>query len=403
MAARSILRGLCVLRATRMTPFRWLAAANFAFGLAFGIYGTIFFNFIGQDLGISPDELGLLESIREVPGLLTAGIAALVMTVAEPAVGAVALVLLGVGYVNYFYVDGIPSLILFSLVTSVGFHMWMPISHTLALRLSRVSEQGSRLGQLRAVAAVANLAGIGLVALVAGASGLRPLFIVAGVVAIAGALLVFRVREVPRTRRPPRILFRRAYLLYYALTFLDGARRHIFMTFALFLLVRDHGSPVQTIAILSLVNGVISIAAVYHFGRLIDRFGERPILMVAYGALALIFVGYAVIPFVAALFVLYVLDNLFFSADTGVTTYLGKISVDPSDIRPSLVTGMTVNHIAAVIIPVTGGILWEAYGHWVPFIGGAILAVASLALSSRIRVEAGEAARATVTEAKASP
>ena len=159
----------------------------------------------------------------------------------------------------------------------------------------------------------------------------------------------------------------------------------------------------QTIAILSLVNGVVSIAAVYQFGRLIDRFGERLILMVAYGALALVFVGYAVIPFVAVLFVLYVLDNLFFSADVGVTTYLGKIAIDPSDIRPSLVTGMTVNHIAAVIIPITGGILWEAYGHWVPFVGGAILAVASLALSSRIRVHVGKAAPSPVAEAKAAP
>lgn len=380
-----------MLRAPRMAPFGWLAAANFAFGLAMGIYQTIFFNFIGQDLGISPNELGLLETVREIPGLLTAGIAALVMTVAEPLVGAVALLMLGVGFVNYFHIGGIPSLILFSLVASVGFHMWMPISSTLALRLSRVTEQGSRLGRLRAVSAVANLSGIGFVALVAGASGLRPLFVVAGVLAIAGALLVLRVRGVPRTKRPPRILVRRAYWLYYALTFLDGARRHIFMTFALFLLVRDYGSSVQTIAILSFINGVVSIAAVYQFGRLIDRFGERRILMVAYGALALIFVGYAAIPVLAVLFVLYVLDNLFFSADTGVTTYLGKIVVDPADIRPSLVTGMTVNHIAAVIIPITGGILWEAYGHWVPFVAGAILALASLALSSRIRVRVGEA------------
>ena len=386
-----------------MTPFGWLAAANFAFGLAFGIYGTIFFPFITEDLGISPSQLGLLESVREIPGLLTVGMAALVMTVVEPVVGAVALLLLGVGYLNYFHVDGIPSLIVFSLVTSVGFHMWMPISSTLALRLSRVSEQGSRLGQLRAVAAVANLAGIGFVALVAGVGGLRPLFVVAGVIVIAGALLVLRVRGVPHTRRPPRILIRRAYWLYYVLSFLDGGRRHIFMTFALYLLVRDHGSSVQTVAILGLVNGVISIAAVYQLGRLIDRFGERPILMVAYGALALIFVGYAIIPFVAALFVLYVLDNLFFSADMGVTTYLGKISVDPSELRPSLVTGMTVNHIAAVIIPITGGILWEAYGHWVPFIGGAILAVASLALSSRIRVQTDVSSRSAVAEAKASP
>ncbi len=364
----------------------WLAAANFAYGLAFGVYGIIFFNFIVEDLGIGPDQVGLLESVREIPGLLTIAIAALVMTVAEPIVGAMALLLLGAGYINYFHLDGIPSLIVFSLIASVGFHIWMTASNSLALKLTHVSEQGSRLGQLRSVMAVAQLAGIGIVALVGPATGLRPLFIVAGAFAVAGAFFVLRIRGVPQVRRPQRILLRRTYWLYYALTALDGARRHIFMTFALFLLVRDHGSPVQTIAILGLVNGVLNIGAAYLFGRLIDRFGERLILAVSFAALAAIFVGYAVVPVVAMLFVLYVLDNVFFSAETGVTTYLRKIVIDPSDIRPSLTAGMTINHIAAVIIPITGGLLWEAYGHWVPFIGGAVLALGSLALSLRIRL-----------------
>ncbi len=391
-----------MLRPTRVTPFMWLAAANFAYGLAFGIYATIFFNFIGQDLGIGPEQLGLLESVREIPGLLTVGIAALVMTIAEPIVGAMALLLLGAGYINYFHVDGIPSLIVFSLIASVGFHIWMTVSSSLALKLAHVSEQGRRLGQLRSIMSVAHLAGVGIVALVAAATELRPLFILAGSFAVAGAMLVIRVRGVPRVRQPPRILLRRAYWLYYALTALDGARRHIFMTFALFLLVREHGSPVQTIAILGLVNGVLNVGAAYAFGRLIDRFGERLILAVSFAALAVIFVGYAVIPVVGALFVLYVLDNVFFSAETGVTTYLRKIVVDPSDIRPSLTAGMTINHIAAVIIPITGGLLWEAYGHWVPFIGGAVLALGSLALSLQIRLPAGDVEMPAVVKADVS-
>jgi MFS family permease len=368
----------------------WLAAANFSFGLSFGIYLTIFFNFVGQDLGLGPNQLGLLESIREIPGLLTVVIGAVVMTIAEPIVGTVALLLLGAGFINYFFVDGIPNLIVFSLIASVGFHIWMTVSNTLALKLSHVSEQGRRLGQLRSIMSIAHLAGIGIVALIVTATGLRPMFIVAGCLAIIGAFFVFRVRGVPRVRQPPRILLRRAYWLYYALTALDGARRHIFMTFALFLLVRDYASPVQTIAILGLINGALNVAAAYSFGRLIDRFGERLILAVSFAALSLIFVGYAVIPVIGVLFALYVLDNVFFSAETGVTTYLRKIVIDPSDVRPSLTAGMTINHIAAVIIPITGGFLWEAYGHWVPFIGGAILALASLVLSLQIRLPASE-------------
>ena len=151
------------------------------------------------------------------------------------------------------------------------------------------------------------------------------------------------------------MLLRRRYWLYYALTFLDGGRRHIFMTFAIFLLVDSHGVSIRTITILALINSVVSIGGAYVFGRLIDRVGERPILVVAFGALAFIFLGYAVIPWLGVLFVLYILDHLFFSAEVGITTYLRRILVKPDDLRPSLVAGQTMNHVAAVALPVTGG------------------------------------------------
>ena len=370
----------------RITPFGWLVAASFAFGLGFGVYLTLFANFVAQDLQIRPDQLGLLESIREIPGLLTIVLAAIVMTVAEPRVGAVALLLLGVGWMNYFHLSSMEALIGFSLLASVGFHMWMPVASTLALRLSHPSVQGRRLGQIRSVQAVAQLVGIGLVGLLAGVTGLRPLFILSGAIIIAGGLILTRIRKLRGPAVQPRILLRRRYGLYYALAFLDGARRHVFMTFAIFLLVREYGTPVQTVALLGLVNGAVTMAAAYGFGRLIDRVGERRVLMIGFGALALIFLGYAMIPIVGVLFALYILDNLFFSAEVGITTYLRKILVMPSDLRPSLVAGQTFNHVAAVIVPVTGGVLWAAYGHQVPFIIGSILAVVSLLLSARIRV-----------------
>ena len=147
------------------------------------------------------------------------------------------------------------------------------------------------------------------------------------------------------------------------------------------MLVRDHAVDVQTIAVLGLVNGVVTVGGAYVFGRLIDGIGERPVLVVSFGALALIFTGYATISSLTVLFALYVLDNFFFSAEIGVTTYLRKILIDPSDLRPSLVVGLTMNHVAAVVVPVTGGILWKAFGHQVPFLGGAILAVLAMALS----------------------
>ena len=372
------------LVARHVSPFFWLSAATFCFGLGMALFLTISTNFMVEELGIRPDQLGLLETIREVPGLLAVLTGAMVMLVAEPLVGLIALVLLGIGYVNYFHVQSIETLIVFSVIGSVGFHLWWPVSNTIALRLSAPEIQGRRLGQLRSVTAVAQLVGVGIVALFVAGIGIRPLFIVSGAIVVVGGLMVFRIRGLRRVRSTQRLVLRRRYWLYYVLTFLDGGRRHIFMTFAIFLLVRDHGVDVHTIAMLGLVNGVVTVGGAYVFGRLIDRLGERPVLVVSFGALALIFSGYATISSLTGLFALYVLDNLFFSAEIGVTTYLRKMLIVPEDLRPSLVVGLTMNHVAAVVVPVTGGVLWAAFGYQVPFVGGAILAALAMLLSMLI-------------------
>ncbi len=369
----------------RVPPYAWLAAATFCFGFGFALFITVSVNFMVEELGIRPSQLGLLETIREIPGLLTLAIGAAVITIAEPLIGAAAMLLVAVGYLNFAHVQTIESLVVFSLIASVGFHLWLPVSGTIALRLSTQATQGRRLGQLRSISAAALLAGIGLVAALVSTIGIRPLFILSGISIALGAAAVFQLRGMGRLGTPPRVVLRRRYWVYYALTLLDGGRRHIFMTFAIFLLVRNHGLGVQTVAMLGLVNAVVTIAAAYTCGRLIDAVGERPILMAAFAALALVFTGYALIPSLAALLALYVLDNLFFSAEVGITTYLRRILVRPDDLLPSLAAGQTMNHVAAVIVPVSGGLLWEAYGHQVPFIGGAVLALLALALSTLVR------------------
>jgi predicted MFS family arabinose efflux permease len=377
-------------------PFAWLGAAMFSFGMGWSMFTAISTNFMVEELHIRPDQLGLLESIRELPGLLTLLIGALVMTVAEPVVGAAALLLVAIGYLNYFHVRTIEALVAFSLIGSVGFHLWWPVANTIALRLSARETQGRRLGQLRSLGAIAQLSGVAVVAAVVLVIGMRPIFIMSGMAVALGAVFVFRLRgaisggDHEEVRGRTRIVLRRRYWLYYMLTFLDGGRRHIFMTFAIFLLVRNHGVGVQTIALLGIVNGAMTVAGAYFFGRLIDRVGERPVLVLAFGSLTVIFVGYATTSSLAVLFVLYILDNLFFSAELGITTYLRNILVTPDDLRPSLVAGMTMNHVAAVVVPLTGGILWQAFGHQVPFIGGAILAVISMGFSTLVRYRRGE-------------
>ncbi len=360
--------------------FRILILGSAFFSLGFFMYNVLFTNFAADEINILPHELGILESIREIPGLLSVLIAAATMFLLEPRLAGIALLLMAFGVTNYFHLDDVTGLVVFSLIWSVGFHSWAPVSLSLALRLGPTGHEGSSLGLLRSTGNVAGLLGIGIVFRFATSTGMRPLFIVSGILIAIGGLVIFRIRS-PLESHDQRIVLRREYILFYFLQFLSGTRRHVFMTFALFALVRIHDASIETIAVLSFVNQIGSIISAYTFGRWIDRHGEKPVLAWGFGGLTFVFLGYAFIDIPWILYVLYVVDNILFNNSIAISTYVEKILVSPSDLRPTMVTGQTMNHIAAVVVPVTGGLLWQAYGHALPFIAGAVVAAISVFVS----------------------
>ena len=193
-----------------------------------------------------------------------------------------------------------------------------------------------------------------------------------------------RCRGRQRRTTGPRLLYRREYGLFYGLTFLEGCRRQIFTTFALFALIEHWKVPVGTIATLMLVNAVASFAVAAPVGRLIDKIGERASMTFYYAAIALTFAGYALVQSVLVLQFLWVLDSVLFSFGVGITTYLSRI-VRPGEMTPSLSMGQTMNHIAAVVIPVAGGLLWHRFGYHAPFwCGGGWRALVSLFITQSV-------------------
>ena len=264
----------------------------------------------------------------------------------------------------------------------------MPLISSMALRMGREGEEGRRLGLLRSGSNVGGLLGIGLVFIMIRFMNvpMRPMFVVAGIVIFGAAVLLVRVNSGESTRAQ-RIVLRRQYWLFYLLQFLNGTRRHIFMTFAIFALVSLHQTSLETVTILSFINQIFSVIAAYVAGRLIDRYGERRLLAIGFAALTGIFLGYAYVNIVGILFALYVTDNIMFSLSVGIDTYGKKILVDPADLRPTMVAGQTMNHIAAVVVPVTGGLLWESFGHVVPFAMGAAVAAVSVVASLMIATD----------------
>ena len=80
--------------------------------------------------------------------------------------------------------------------------------------------------------------------------------------------------------------------------------------------------------------------------------------------------------------VLYILDHIFFNFSIAIKTFFQKIA-DPRDIAPSMAVGFTINHIAAVVLPVLGGLTWMI-DYRIPFVAGAVLAAISLVTVQQI-------------------
>jgi predicted MFS family arabinose efflux permease len=269
---------------------------------------------------------------------------------------------------------------------SVGFHYYETIQSSLALQWIDKSRAPETLGRLIAVGAFTGLLAYGLVWLAFEFFdlGYRTTYLVAG--GLTAGIAVVAWLAFPKYPEPViqhrRLILRRRYWLYYGLTFLSGARRQIFMVFAGFLLVEKFGYGVDDIALLFLLNGAISIFLAPRIGRLIGRWGERKALILEYLGLIGVFVAYAFVSSGPWAAVLYVVDHMFFALAIAIKTYFQKIA-DPADIASTAAVGFTINHIAAVVIPVSFGLLWLVSPAAV-FLAGAGMAALSAILASMV-------------------
>ena len=363
--------------------FALLAAAVFAVGTFLGVQFSLFNNFVVARLGIEPHELGYVEAFREVPGFLNALFIALMIRLAPSLVAGFALMVMGVGVMAYARLASVETLILYSVVWSIGFHCWMPLQQAMALTYSPAGDKGRWLGQLGSVSSLASIISIGVCMLLMRFLDYEGMYLLAGLtIVVGGSAMLFAARQKPAEGEKGLVLKRR-YALFYAIHFLQGCRRQMFLTFAIFALVKVHLMPVETTMVLILINQVLVTLAAPTMGRLVDRYGERRMLSASYAGLICVFTGYAVVQHRPSLYALYCADNLLFFGDIALTTYIHKIALE-GDLKPTLSMGVTMNHVAAVVAPVAGGLAWHFFGYEVIFFCGAALAFISLIVSQRI-------------------
>jgi hypothetical protein len=370
---------------TKDPMYRYLILLSIAAAVGLQAWQTLFNNFAVEIAGMKGYHIGMIQSIREIPGFLSLLAIYVLLIIKEHRLSALSILLLGIGLGATGLFPTFSGLMLTTLVSSFGFHYYETTKKSLTLQHFDPAAAPWVFGKQTSVSAASNIL-VGLVIYAVSfvfSYGQVYLFIGAFVCGIALWGMFQDPSATTAVVQHKKMVLRKKYWLYYFLTFMAGARRQIFMAFAAFLMVKKFEFSIQQITLLFVLNNVIGYFFAPLIGRSIIRYGERKVLSLEYIGLTLIFLTYAVVETKMIAAAIYILDHVFFNFGIGINTYFQKIG-DPRDIAATMAVGFTINHIAAVFLPALGGILWMV-DYRIPFVAGAGMALISLLAVQKIR------------------
>jgi len=359
------------------TPFAALALMAVANAFAFSTWNALQTNYAVDVIGFGGEQQGILHTVREIPGFLAFAAVFLLLIMREQTLGILSVLTIGVGVALTGFFPTPLGFYITTVIKSLGFHYYETAGQSLALQWFDRKTAPSRMGRVYSFASMSTIAAYGLLFVTWKWLDLDFVwaFMAGGFVALGVALFVWLAFPHFEGKTPQRksLVLCKRYWLYYVITFIGGARRQIFIIFAVLLMVQKFGYDVSDMTMLLLVNATFTTVIAPRFGRFIETWGERRSILIEHAGLFAVFAAYALVtaPWIAA--VLYMLDNAFFSMSIAHRTYFQKIG-DPEDMAPTAGVAFSINHIAAVFIPIPLGLLWDHDYTMVFWIGSAIAA-----------------------------
>ncbi|NOD62574.1 MULTISPECIES: MFS transporter [unclassified Ruegeria] len=355
--------------------------------IAFNAWSALLNNFVIEVANFDGADIGLLHTVREIPGFLAIGVIAVIIFIREQVLAMISLMMLGVATAVTAWFPSLGGLLFVTLFSSIGFHYYETVNQSLQLQWLPKDRAPQILGWLVAMGSAATAVVYGLIVLTWERFDLSYNFVFMAAGGVTVLLALFSLIAYPQfdapTPQTKKLILRRRYWLYYALQFMAGARRQIFIVFAGFMMVEKFGFKVHELTSLYLINLMINMMAAPLLGKAVAKFGERRTLIFEYAGLAIVFAAYGGIYWfgwgVLLAAILYVIDHVLFALALALKTYFQKIA-DPADIAPTAAVAFTINHIAAVFLPALLGLLWVVSPGAV-FGLAAAMAIVSLLLS----------------------
>jgi len=369
----------------RNPMFAYLVVLTISSTVGLQTWSTLFNNF-AVDIGhLGGNHVGLIQSIREIPGFLALLAVFIIRFIREHRFSAVSILILGIGLASTGFFPSFAGIALTTLVSSFGFHYYETTNMSLTLQYFKKQESPWVFGKLTSLAAATSIAiGLSIWLLMSFFSFSQVYLIIGSLITAAGLWALTRDPSDPQALpQRKQMILRKRYWLFYFLTFMAGARRQIFIAFSVLLLVQKFDYSVREVTILFVINNSINYFLSPLVGKSIIRFGERWMLSLEYFSVIFIFTAYATTDSKLLVAFIYVLDQIFFTFAIAIRTYFQKVG-DPQDIAPSMAVGFTINHLAAVFLPAIGGMLW-IIDYRIPFFAGAVMGAISLLAVQKIK------------------
>ena len=382
------------------SAFRALLLSMFTIGLSYGLYKGVLDNYLAEIVSMSEFDKGVSEFFRELPGLLVVFILAALFTFSAERLFKIGAFIMVIGMLLHAALPASRVYVTAAIfVYSLGEHLQLAMRQTLSLEYAQKGKGGEAMGIQSASHQIGNLAGyliiIAAFLFVQNSQGLfRVVFLASTAIALISFAVSLRMTGSSKTdRSKSRFYFRNKYRKYYMLEVFYGARKQIFLTFGPYVLVLFYGADTAVISLLFAISAVCTFVASPLVGKIIDRIGYKIVMISDTLILVIVcfFYGFAhhLFPMHIAFVVCcanYVLDSVISLASMASSVYVQDLSESQEEVKATLSTGLSVNHLITIGIALFGGWIWQTLGIETLFILSAILGLCNSAYAASIRV-----------------
>ena len=378
--------------------FKLLLLSVLITGLSYGLYKGMLDNYLAEVVKMGEMDRGVTEFFRELPGIaLVLILAVFYMLSAESLYKAGALIMLvGMGMHALLPAEKVLTTMAIC-IYSLGEHIQLGMKSTLTLGYAKEGKGGAALGVQSAATQIGTLAGYLVIVLAfsafASASPYKLFFGLATVLTALSAVFAMRIRgsSAPDASKR-RFYFHKKYTKYYMLEMFYGARKQVFFTFGPYLLILFYGANAATISLLFAISAVASFIASPVVGRIIDKLGYKVVMVADTLILVIVcfFYGFAhhLFPKDVAFIVCcvnYVLDAVISLASMAANVYVKDLADNAEEVKATISTGVSINHVITIFIALFGGWLWESVGIETLFILSAVLGLCNSAYAATIK------------------